>query len=244
MHIAICDDNVADRHQTERLLGRQAQSRKRDDDGIYIDSYGNIAAIMPFPQLYDIFFIDMVQSECDGLELARRLLSAGAHGYFVLCCSSIDYASLAREQNFESDRIRFLAKPILVAELTAVLDELVPLTQIREERIELRGLRQSDTLYVTPDEILWAQSDAHNTTVILTQGRKMMVAGEAYRLYLSVEENPLFSPINDHTFINLAHMKTISLFHISMEDGTKFRVSPYFTTAIKKQKKELEELGL
>ena len=239
MHIAICDDNVADRHQTERLLGRQAQARKTDDDGIYIDSYGNVEAIMPFPQLYNIFFIDMTCSSCDGLELACRLQKAGAQGYFVLTSSQIDYETAARAKKLPCSHFRFLKKPILVAELTAVLDELMPLSVVKEERVELRGLHQDDVLYAAPAEVIWAQSDKHNTTVTLTGNRTMVVAGEAYRLYLSFEDNPYFAPINDHTFINLLYMADVTLFSVSLKTGEKFRVSPYFTSALKQQKKEL-----
>lgn len=35
MHIAVCDDNVADRKQLERLLGRESDSRKADT-GVFI----------------------------------------------------------------------------------------------------------------------------------------------------------------------------------------------------------------
>ncbi len=244
MHIAICEDNIADRHQTERLLNRQAQSRRSDEEGYYIDSYGNVDAIMPFSSRYDIFLIDMVQSECNGLELAGRLQAAGAHGYFVLCSSSIDYVSLCQTQHLENDHFRFLSKPIKTAELTALLDELLPLASQKEEMIELRGLHISETIYVRPMEILYAVSEKGNTNVFLTNGRSMLIAGEPYRLYLPLEDDPLFSPISEHAFINVAHTASISMFGITMDDGHKFRVSPYFTGPIKKQHQQLIELGM
>ena len=39
MHIAICDDNIADRKQTERLLGRESDRRAKTDkiDAVHID---------------------------------------------------------------------------------------------------------------------------------------------------------------------------------------------------------------
>ncbi len=239
MHIAICEDNIADRHQTERLMNRQAQARRNDEDGFYIDSYGNVDAIMPFSSRYDIFMIDMVSSECDGLTLALRLQAAGAHGYFILCSSSIDYAALYRAKGLKDDRFRFLSKPIRTDELTALLDELLPLASQHEEVIELRGLHISETLYVRPSEILYAFSEKGNSNVILTEGRSMLVAGEPYRLYINLEDNPYFSPISEHAFINVAHTSSISMFAIVMEDGHKFRVSPYFTGPVKKQHQEL-----
>ena len=47
MHLAVCDDNIADRKQTERLLGRQSDRIfKETGERIYIDSYGNVEAFM------------------------------------------------------------------------------------------------------------------------------------------------------------------------------------------------------
>lgn len=239
MHIAICEDNIADRHQTERLMNRQAQSRRNDEDGYYIDSYGNVDAIMPFSSRYDIFLIDMVHSECNGLELAKRLQEAGAHGYFVLCSSSINYAALCSSQQLDDTHFRFLSKPIKSAELTALLDELIPLASEKEEVIELRGLHINETLYVRPQEILYAVSEKGNTNVFLTKERSLLVAGEPYRLYLTVEDNPYFSPVSEHAFINVAHASSISMFSIVMDDHHKFKVSPYFTGPIKKQRQQL-----
>ena len=38
MHIAICDDNIADRKQTERLLKREADKMRAEGEMLYIDS--------------------------------------------------------------------------------------------------------------------------------------------------------------------------------------------------------------
>ena len=37
MHIAICDDNIADRKQTERLLGKESDRRAKTESVLYID---------------------------------------------------------------------------------------------------------------------------------------------------------------------------------------------------------------
>ena len=60
MHIAICDDNIADRKQTERLLGRESDRRAKTDNVLYIDSFGKQESVLVSPMIYDMFFIDMV----------------------------------------------------------------------------------------------------------------------------------------------------------------------------------------
>lgn len=49
MHIAICDDNVADRKQLERLLKRESDKQYGIREPFYIDSYGNAEALMRSP---------------------------------------------------------------------------------------------------------------------------------------------------------------------------------------------------
>ena len=41
MHVAICDDNVADRKHLERLLSRESDKRAGTTNILYIDSYGD-----------------------------------------------------------------------------------------------------------------------------------------------------------------------------------------------------------
>ena len=66
MHIAICDDNIADRKQLERLLGRESDKRKNISGLFYADSFGDSAALMRRAVQYDLIFIDMTQSGPDG----------------------------------------------------------------------------------------------------------------------------------------------------------------------------------
>ncbi len=37
MHLAVCDDNIADRKQTERLLGRESDQRINSTGVLYVE---------------------------------------------------------------------------------------------------------------------------------------------------------------------------------------------------------------
>ena len=63
MHIAICDDNIADRKQTERLLSRESDRRAKSDSVLYVDSFGKQESVLAAPMIYDMFFIDMINAE-------------------------------------------------------------------------------------------------------------------------------------------------------------------------------------
>ena len=73
VYIAICDNNIADRKQLERLLEREKDKRLSDSlDVLYIDSFGSEEALMATPVKYDIFFIDFTEGADNGMEIAKK----------------------------------------------------------------------------------------------------------------------------------------------------------------------------
>ena len=86
MHIAVCDDNIADRKQMERLLARASnQQKKNGHEGYYVDLYGNIPSLMQYPQMYDVIFLDIVNGSQNGLDIALKLRADGIVCCIVLC---------------------------------------------------------------------------------------------------------------------------------------------------------------
>ena len=92
IYVAICDNNIADRKQTERLLEREKDKRLHDcGDVLYIDSFGSEEALMATPIRYDIFFIDVTESSANGMDVAKRLRLKGIIAPIVLCQSTVSY---------------------------------------------------------------------------------------------------------------------------------------------------------
>ena len=85
MHLAVCDDNIADRKQMERLLGRESDRRQNTTGVLYVDSFGNRDAILTTPMIYDGLFIDMTEDGSDAVEIAGKLREAGSILPIVFC---------------------------------------------------------------------------------------------------------------------------------------------------------------
>lgn len=59
MHIAVCDDDIAQRKQTERLLGRETDKWIVEGDQVYTYSYGSEESLLDnFMQFDAIFLLD------------------------------------------------------------------------------------------------------------------------------------------------------------------------------------------
>ena len=115
MHIALCDDNVADRKQFERLMKRESDRRAATDGILYVDSFGSPEALLTNPMQYDVFYIDLCHTEgTSGADVVSALLKKGVNAPMVLCCSEINYRVLNLPDN-----CFFLDKPIRVSELSA-----------------------------------------------------------------------------------------------------------------------------
>ena len=143
MHIAVCDDNVADRKQLERLLKRESDKRAASTGIIYTDSFGNSTSLLSNPMQYDAFYIDMCLTEgTTGTDVVNSLTAQGVNAPIVLCCSKINY----REQTYP-DNVIFLDKPIKVAELAQSIDHALEIMSKAVPLIELR--EDEDTIYVT-----------------------------------------------------------------------------------------------
>lgn len=251
MHIAVCDDNIADRKQMERLLGRASDRRLSTTGVLYIDSFGNVEAVLHAPMLYDAFFIDMTSGPVNGFQLARKLIDAGVTAPIVLCISIIDYPSViaaaidkvpedvTEASNHDilrrqlQTQIQYLHKPIRVDELDAMLDYAYQKKSETIPTIELRG--EKETLYVYEDEILYAVRDGNYVHVSLTENRSLDLLSTVQNFYTQVATFTHFVPISDQCFVNVAFVGKLSLLRLTMMGGESFTVSPLEISRVKKK---------
>lgn len=230
MHIAICDDNIADRKQLERLLGRESDRRKASSGVFFCDSYGNSEHLSRNPMPYELFFLDMTTGETDGLAFAMELRRLGVTAPIVLCSSQIDYEAafhnLPKEQ--QPEQLLFLSKPIRVNELTGIIDAAIRLGADRPQTIELRG--DKDTWYVFEDDILYAAASSRNIhsyiDVHLADGRTLTILDNILNFSSILQSYTHFFMLSERYLVNLAHIEKISPFRICLKNGKKIPCGP------------------
>lgn len=220
MHIAICDDNVADRKQLERLLQRESDKQYGIREPFYIDSYGNAYALMRSPMLYDAFFIDMTTSSKNGYEVAMELIHAGVTVPIVLCISTINY----RDFNLP-DNCFFLQKAIRLSELCDMLDMLIAACDNKTPHIEIRT--ETDTHYVTEKDIMYAVQGAH-TLIYLSDDRILEINDTLVNFYDEIRNMPCFFPASYKAIVNVSYVSQSSFFSVQTKNGRKFFLHPAF----------------
>ncbi len=240
MHLAVCDDNIADRKQTERLLGRQSDRVFRETgERIYIDSYGNVDAFMQNPQMYHGLFVDMVIGDTDGFEVLKKLLEKGIERPIVMCASSIDYRKKAQEAGITAPNVHYLEKPLKVAEITEMVNLIRDISKKEEPTLELRG--QDETIYAKGDDIICVKRMRSELMVYLVGGKQISVLEDIANFYDQCNIFAQLCPVNDNGIINVNHIKKTSFGKVIMDNDMALPISFTYRNAIKKTREYMKE---
>lgn len=217
MHIAICDDNIADRKQLERLLKRESDKRAAVSGVLYVDSYGHPQNLLKNSMQYDVFFIDICRTEgLTGVDVVNSLTSLGNNSPVIMCSSTCNYHEAPLPE-----RALFLDKPVKVAELSAVLDAAQKIKDSSVPVIELR--EDKGTYYVTEPDILYGIEENRHLVITLKNGRKVILNTTAPNFFSQVENYSSFFSPNIRTIINGRHIRHIRFFTLTMCDGAQFK---------------------
>lgn len=222
MHVAICDDNVADRKQSERLLHRESDRRLATAGNFYIDSYGTAESLLANPMRYEVYFIDICQGTLSAMDILDALSKQGISTPVVLCCSVINYRELPISEE-EKKRVIFIDKPLKTEELAAIIDKAQKLADEAVPFIELRV--EKETHYVKEEDVLYCRERGHYITVTLSSGEEITIRTSAMNLYSQWEATfeTFFMP-STKTIINGRHIKKTGFHSVTMKDGRSFSV--------------------
>lgn len=218
--IALCDTNFADRKQMERLLERESDKRI-DSCVFYMDTYGNKDALLNNPRVYDAYFLDMPDESYSAYDLAKELRLKDVVSPIIFCNSTMDYRTIGRElpNSF------FINKPILVAELSAMLDEIIQQkTESYVPTVEVRD--KSQVHYLTEKEIVYCESANHSRIISIHLQDGAIVEAENFIDNFITELTPLgeFFIANKNTIINARYVKSAGMFHVTLKSGETFKL--------------------
>lgn len=232
MHIAVLDDDVASRKQMERLLERASDANKKNGlEGYYIDSYGAFDSLHSKAAMYDAIYIDIVDSDMKGHEIAKSILNSGIQGKIILCISSLNYREIISSE--DAEQFLFIDKPVNTEELNNTLSICEENRKNREPHIEIRT--KDETLYVKYNEFLYAKALVAGKTTIVLKGRKDTIYYKDISMVRkAITEYPFMIAVNKDTVISTYHIDRVTSFHVHMDDGTSFPISLKMSSALKK----------
>ena len=139
MHIAVLDDNIADRKQIERLLDRESDRRISTTGNLYTDTFGAVDAFLAAPRQYDFFMIDLKGEVSLCVEIAGKIRDLGIKVPICFFRSKDEFAGI---ENMPAN-ILFLEKPVKVADLTAIIDEVIALFEEHKDEYKCEEVEEA-----------------------------------------------------------------------------------------------------
>ena len=211
LYIAVCDDNIADRKQFERLLNREKDERLNTDVVLYIDAFGSEDALMKTPIKYDLFIIDVTNGTdtpttqtITGMDIAKKLRTLGITSPIVLCSSLIDYTAYGSP----AEQITYLTNPVTKGQLSHIIDVALEKHKTREPLVEIRG--EKDTYYVSRRDIVYAKKKGLYVEVCLNDFRFVTMYGNLKKFLRLVPNPAAFGMCGTDCLVHFAHVNEVT----------------------------------
>ena len=220
MHVALADSSVGDRKQMERLLERESDKRINTTGIIYTETFGSSEALLSSPTVYDAYFLDVTDKGNDSYDIACSIRGKGILSPIVFCISRIDYHN--RGELLPNSV--FLNKPVRVAELSLVLDDI--LKQKEENLIPTIEFRDSkESFYLEAADIMYMQGEEYTIRIFEPDGKIRTANGFIDNVWNNLVGFDCFFPINSKTIVNASYVVDISGLTVIMKDGTRLKMS-------------------
>ena len=214
MYIAVLADNIADRKQTERLLGRANDVLANETGTLYIDSYGDAQSLMRAPMKYELFFLDIYGAEDHGRSVIDALKSANVPGKIALVLPE----DIPFSYQNAIEGLLTIQKPLITTTLHQLIkDAHKEQLQTVVPKVEIRS--ENETYYVPLEQIIYAQEINHFVYVHLDNGSTLTILGEIRDFYRWVNNHKEFVHIKKDTVLNLNHVISSSKKEYHMSNG-------------------------
>lgn len=167
MRIAICDDDAACVGQVRTIAGQYAAGRT--DRSFLLDGFTHPDDLMEAAEKiggYDIYILDIVMPDMNGIALGAKLRDAGYDGKIIYLTASEEYSLAA----FRVRAFDYLIKPISEQTFAKAIDEVSSLIAEKQDKFILVKTKDR-SIKINFESILYAELNRRVITYYLTGGR-------------------------------------------------------------------------
>lgn len=223
MYIAVVADNIAERKQTERLLGRANQALASEIGTLYIDSYGDEDAFLHACMRYEMFIIDYDHDYKHSLLVAEKLKQTNLSAQIAIC----KYEEDPFLHEFAENNLFTIDKPIRTAPLHQLIREIFAVLEKKKKSetiVEIRG--EVGTKYVNKDEIVFIEvfDKQHKLIFHFQNDSPFPVVGTLDDLVKLLGDYSEFRMVNKNTAINDNFVLVEDKKQITLAGGYKIKL--------------------
>jgi DNA-binding LytR/AlgR family response regulator len=201
MRIAICDDSQIDREIIMDLLHTYMTERSVPNTVTEYENGMNLIYDIEEGYYYDIVFLDILMDQILGMDIARKLRSAGYTGNIVFLTSTAAYAV----DSYEVEASGYLLKPHDYGKLCTLLNRIIDRTKIGQYQVSVRN-----TIYSIPlGEIVYVESRNNVCILHCSNGRE-------YTIYKKLSE--IETQLGDSRFLRCHQSYLVNMSYIAKAD--------------------------
>lgn len=234
MKIAICDDSIEDLIKIEKLL--QQYEKASQNLNFQIEKFSNPSRLCDRIQqknLADIYLLDIVMAEKDGIDIGRQLRKTGNEPIIIYITSSDDFALDA----YHVHAARYLLKPLKEADFFEALDYSVAHLEVPKGPVYL--IKTKDGLVSVPfSKIEYIENASRTLDVHLTDGetvKSIFIRKSFDEEIKQLLNSKSFLHVHKSFIVNLKYIKKLTSDSIIMESGKCIPVSKTRTAGVKKE---------
>lgn len=236
MHIAICDDNVADRKHLERLLSRESDKRAGTPNILYVDSYGEKMHFLANPLKYNLIFMDM-SSEPGIVEfILERLNEMGYHAPLVLYSDKIDYTQIPNLPDY----VVHAKKPYIPDPLPDFL--ALGDANVRGHVVTVAVHTDTVINHIPKYTILYAIEENNTCRLYLTDGKSINIDEKIDELRQLFEPFEEFARVNNNSIANFKYVSAVMPGTLVMQDYRELKIPLLRYREYKGLKHKMDEL--
>lgn len=235
MHVAICDDNVADRKHLERLLSRESDKRAGTPNILYVDSYGEKMHFLANPLKYNLIFMDMSAEPGIVEFIIEHLNAMGYHAPLILYSDKIDYTQIPNLPDY----VVHAKKPYIpdpLPEFLALGD-----ANVSGHVVTVAVHTNAVISHVPKYMILYALEENNACKLYLTDGTSIDVDEKIDELRQIFEPYEEFARVNKSSIANFKYVSAVMPATLVMQDYKELKTSLLRYREYKWLKQEIDE---
>lgn len=214
--IAICDDETEELDRTQDSL--YVYMKRHSISDFTIKRFENAEELLYVMRnkdyMPDVLLLDIYMPEKLGTTLAREIRDMGSTSRIVFLTSSRDHALEA----FRLEAAQYLVKPVVEAELFAVLDKCFQ--EIEEEAKKYLLFKVDGRICrVSLADILYCEAQGKRQCLYLSGGTHLVLNLTMGEIWSLVLDYPEFTKVGISYIINMNHLDTLNAREAHLDNG-------------------------
>ena len=223
MQIAICDDDKQELENILKLL--REYERKRQDLAMTVSAFSSAGELMKYVEKnngFDLYLLDIIMPETDGIQLGSVLRDKGDDGLIAYLTTSPDFAIDA----YGVEAFQYLLKPIEMASLFRCLDKAAD--HLDRQRTKMVSIKMSHAIRMVPvQDILYAERVKRLVCYYICDGSIINSAtfnGSFQNAVAPLLEHGEFFLVGPSFAVNLCHVTEITKHDLLIAGGHRIAI--------------------